>query len=258
MATLPERSELDSEAPADTSALRGGIPASDFRSEEPADPLRIGAGSFAEVYTISGGPIAYKQMYGFDGAALRFEYDALSIIHERCDTNSFFAIPQPFAFNDPSGLVEFATTCPDPPPRRHRLVRPGTVNQELLSIFPSPTYAMDRVHALPPGASAELIALYFPPTIKTGPMLCRLYFGKSFTVSKFFNTENFPLDEDRYGLLYSAFPGCLPSVHEVAWGMGEMLARLHYRASVDARDVEFVLGGDGGAGTSTRYAACSL
>ncbi|KAF8869604.1 hypothetical protein CPB85DRAFT_1357638 [Mucidula mucida] len=54
------------------------------------------------------------------------------------------------------------------------------------------------------------------------------------------------------------FRGCLPSVHEVAWGMGEMLARLHYRASVDARDVEFVLGGDGGAGTSTRYAACSL
>ncbi|KAF8905870.1 hypothetical protein CPB85DRAFT_1314612 [Mucidula mucida] len=198
MSPLPEHLELDSEAPADTPL---GFSASDFRSKEPAYPLRIGAGSFAE---------AYKQMYGFDGAALRFEYDALSVIHECCDTDSFFAIPRPFAFNDPSGLVEFTTTCPDPPrPRRPRPVRP-TVNQELLSIFPSPTYAMDRVHALPHRAIAKLSALYFPPTITTGPLLCRLYFGKSFTgarVSKFFNTENFPLDEDRYGMLYDSFPG---------------------------------------------------
>ncbi len=45
MSPLPEHLELDSEAPADTPL---GFSASDFRSKEPAYPLRIGAGSFAE------------------------------------------------------------------------------------------------------------------------------------------------------------------------------------------------------------------
>ncbi|KAF9046826.1 hypothetical protein BDZ89DRAFT_1108647 [Hymenopellis radicata] len=221
-----------------------------FRCEEPAEPICIGAGSFAEIYVISGGPIAYKQMFGSDGAALRFEYDALSVIYQRChDSQSFFAIPRPFAFNDPSGLIAFHTTSPIPLHRRPRPVRP-IVNQALLSIFRSPVYAMDRVQALPPRASAKLTALYFPRTVETGPLLCRLYFGKTFTgarIPSFYNTQNFPLDEGRYNTLASLFPR-LPSVTEVVQGMAEMLARLHYRASMDARDVEFVLGGDGGSG----------
>ena len=42
----------------------------------------------------------------------------------------------------------------------------------------------------------------------------------------------------------------LPSVLDVAWGMGLMLGRLHVVGGCDARGVEFVLGGDGGAGCS--------
>ena len=55
------------------------------------------------------------------------------------------------------------------------------------------------------------------------------------------------LDETRYTQLATLFQ-FLPPVVEVAREMGGMLSRLHHRASVDARDVEFVPGGDGGAG----------
>lgn len=36
----------------------------------------------------------------------------------------------------------------------------------------------------------------------------------------------------------------LPSAEEVALEMGDMLARIHWRAGFDARDVEFVMGDD--------------
>ena len=65
--------------------------------------------------------------------------------------------------------------------------------------------------------------------------------------SRFFNTNNFPLDETRYTQLATLFK-FLPPAADVARAMGDMLFRLHHLTSVDARDVEFVLGGDGGAG----------
>lgn len=85
------------------------------------------------------------------------------------------------------------------------------------------------------------------------PTLCRLYFGKVIKElgpggrpNRFFNSANFPLDVSRYGkLLEVAVEGdCVyPSVEDVAYGMGEMLGRLHWHAGYDGRDVEFVMGG---------------
>ncbi|KAF9046825.1 hypothetical protein BDZ89DRAFT_1155091 [Hymenopellis radicata] len=215
-------------------------------------PICIGAGSFAEIYVINGGRVAYKQIRSSDGAALRSEYDALRAVYRRCNTDSFFGIPRPLAFNDPAhDSTGYSMSSPSPPSsQRRRPARPVVAEEELL-IFHSATYAMDRIHALPPNARARLRALYIPPTstIEAGPVICRLYFGKTLgtRISRFYNTLNFPLDEGRYNTLVSIFPE-LPSATEVAQGIAEMLARLHYRASIDARDVEFILGGDGGAG----------
>lgn len=108
---------------------------------------------------------------------------------------------------------------------------------------------MDYISPLPAPSGAHLGTTYFPglnERDKEGPTLCRLYFGKVFPNSrpKFVNSSNFPLDEARY-LGVRAVANELPDSAAVARGMAQMLARLHFLAHVDARDVEFVLGGDG-------------
>jgi len=58
--------------------------------------VKIGAGSFATVYVVHGGPIAYKQVaHVFDAQTqiLRHEYDILQEVYLKCSTDSFFAIP---------------------------------------------------------------------------------------------------------------------------------------------------------------------
>lgn len=108
---------------------------------------------------------------------------------------------------------------------------------------------MDYISPLPAPSGAHLGAAYFPDLTerdKEGPALCRLYFGKVYPSSrqKFVNSSNFPLDEAQY-LGVRAVATELPDSAAVARGMGQMLARLHFLARVDARDIEFVLGGDG-------------
>lgn len=101
---------------------------------------------------------------------------------------------------------------------------------------------------------SQLVASYFPPSYQnTGPSLCRLYFGTTYwdrAPSRFITTVNFPLEKDRCNVLANAFANLcpLPVTADVARGMGEMLGHLHHTARVDARDMEFVLGGDGGDG----------
>lgn len=55
-----------------------------------------------------------------------------------------------------------------------------------------------------------------------------------------------PLDVSRYRKLLEAVvegDRIYPSVEDIAYGMGEMLGRLHWRAGYDGRDIEFVMGG---------------
>jgi len=216
-------------------------------TEEVGSPVRLGAGSFATVYVISGGLIAFKEVAHTDNAEkLRQEYDTLNEVYLQCSADSLFAVPRALACFNPL-TKDFSLTTPNPlsTNRFRPLVTPG-----VMAYFPQPTYAMDRVHALPINARRYLAGRYFPPELSDGPALCRLYLGKDYTgaaPSRFANTTNFPLDETRYTQLATLFQ-FLPPAAEVAREMGSMLSRLHHRASVDARDVEFVLGGDGGAG----------
>lgn len=84
--------------------------------------------------------------------------------------------------------------------------------------------------------------------------LCRVYLRKVYpaTPGRFFNSANFPLDAARYNNLRESTPTNmeLPDLLEVAAGMGEMLGRIHFMGGYDARDIEFVLGGDGFSGFS--------
>jgi hypothetical protein len=219
-------------------------------TQEIGTPARLGAGSFATVYVISGGLIAFKEVSHIDNAEeIRQEYDTLDNIYLQCNTDSFFVVPRAFAFFNPL-TEDFATTAPSlPSANRFRTGRP-LVTPDVMAYFQQPTYAMDRVHALPINVRRHLAGRYFPSQASDGPALCRLYFGRDYTgatPSRFVNTVNFPLDEARYSQMATLFHFLPPAV-DVARAMGNMLSRLHHRASVDARDVEFVLGGDGGAG----------
>lgn len=219
-------------------------------NDERPGPTRIGAGSFATAFVICGGPAVFKEVaQADDGPTLRREYHLLQAIHRHC-SDLFFAVPRAFAFNDPFATTDGFLTDYLPGPRT-RNIRP-VVTPGVMAAFARPTYAMDRVYALPYDAGNVLSTLFFPPSIKERPALCRLYFGKdlSRTTSRFINTQNFPLDVRRYDQLRESFPEFLSETSEVASGMGEMLSQLHYKLSVDARDVEFILGGAGIAGFS--------
>ena len=220
-------------------------------TKEPETPVRIGAGSFAVVYVLSGGLVAFKEVLHTDSSAeLRREYGTLRNVYIQCNTDSFFSIPRPFAFFNPL-TGDFFTDVPSSPSITwpHRTTLPF-VTADMGACFQKPTYAMDRVPALPTTVRRHLAERYFPRNVSPGPALCRLYFGKDHTgaaPSRFFNTNNFPLDETRYTQLATLFE-YLPPAADVARAMGDMLFRLHHLASVDARDVEFVLGGDDEAG----------
>jgi hypothetical protein len=51
----------------------------------------------------------------------------------------------------------------------------------------------------------------------------------------FFNSANFTLDVPRYTQIQETYGDDLPSVGEIAQGMGEMLGRFHWRSGYDGR-----------------------
>jgi hypothetical protein len=117
-------------------------------------------------------------------------------------------------------------------------------------------YALDQVQPLPLNFAEVVRNLFYPDTAKAtapAPSLCRIYFGKVISEvgregqpHRFFNSSNFPLDVGRYQKVVDADEaGFYPDVEDIAYGMGEMLGRLHRRARYDGRDIEFFLGGRG-------------
>ena len=122
-------------------------------------------------------------------------------------------------------------------------------------------YAMDQVQPLPLTFARVVRNLFYPDVAKTtapAPSLCRIYFGKVISEveregrpHRFFNSSNFPLDVGRYQKVVNADEtGSYPDVEDIAYGMGEMLGRLHGCTGYEGRDIEFVLGGRGFSDTS--------
>jgi hypothetical protein len=225
-------------------------------SAKPESGLRtIGKGSFASVSVLTGRPVAFKHVHTpASNHELQNEFKALRVLHNKLGNDNFFAIPRPLAFYDPDEPDRFLSTEAFVPWRNRR--RPvdlhvAECDMKLLN-FDTAAYAMDYVPPLPLTTARSIRELFYPPNTLQAPdpSLCRLYFGKVIQEAKqpkhFFNSANFPLDVARYrALLESAQGGdCeYPSMEEIAYGMGEMLGQLHWRAGYDGRDVEFVMGG---------------
>jgi hypothetical protein len=223
---------------------------------EPIEPRRIGSGSFATVYVVRGQPCALKVVqHRARTAELATEFHIHNAVYSSCSTDSVFALPRAIAYNNPT-TNEFITFPPPPPPPigRQRAPRLNDVHVSLFAPLgtDSAAYAMDRAHVVPSIVGNVIRQLFYPEGFSTAspPFLCRLYFGRlQGRPSKFLNPVNFPIDAARYTtlLVQPNFPEMLP-INQVAEGMGEMLARIHWMAGYDARDIEFVMGGSGYGG----------
>lgn len=219
-------------------------------TEEVGSPARLGASSFATVYIISGGLIAFKEVALVDSTGkLRQEYDTLDNICLQCNTDFLSTIPRALAYFNPV-TEEFSTTASSLTSANRLCTVRSFVTPGVMSYFQRPTYAMDWVHPSPINTRRYLAERYFPSQLFDGPALCHLYFGKDCTgapPSRFVNTLDFSLDRARYAQLTTLFQ-ILRSATDFARAMSGTLFRFHHGAAVDARDIEFTLRGDGGAG----------
>jgi hypothetical protein len=217
--------------------------------------VAIGRGSFATVSILSGRPVAFKHVINSERTPeLKAEFDTLCSIYDFCNTDSFFAIPRPLAYYDPNVSASFISQASSPlSVGRSRARRPLVTESDIKALqLESAAYAMDQVLPLPLSAVIIIRNLFYPSGQQNAkvPSLCRLYFGKVIQAtapggppSRFFNSANFPLDVSRYQQFQEAHGEDLPNVDEIVQGMGEMLARLHWRGGYDGRDIEFVMGG---------------
>jgi hypothetical protein len=192
---------------------------------------RLGAGSFATVFVSEGrGGAVVKQVQDPGNAHLMYkEHEDLQRIVAACDAvgPSFFSLPRPYGFYDT--YFAFAREADIPP----------TVD---LGLPPHAMYVMQRIWPVPTSLTERIRELFFPDVFKTqpfAPFLARLYLGRTRTRtnSRFFCSENFPLDATRIEQL------ALPA-DQIAAGMGQMLGRINFQAGRDGRDIEFVLSGD--------------
>ena len=214
----------------------------------------IGRGSFASVSILSGRPVAFKHVTVRERSGeLKIEFEVLRALYDICDTDSFFGLPRPLAFYDPHKPASFLSAS-SPPLKSRRQPLVSESDFKLLELD-NAAYAMDQVLPLPLSTAKTIRTLFYPPNMPKAldPTLCRLYFGKVIKElgpdgrpNRFFNSANFPLDVSRYRKLLEVTEesDCVySSVKDIAYGMGEMLGRLHWRAGYDGRDVEFIMGG---------------
>jgi hypothetical protein len=218
--------------------------------------VRIGRGSFASVSILSGRPVAFKHVTVRERSGeLKTEFEVLRALYDDfCDTDSFFGVPRPLAFYDPHNSTSFLSAGGSLPSKSRRRPLVSECDFKLLELD-NAAYAMEQVLPLPLSTAKTIHTLFYPPNMPKAldPTLCRLYFGKVIKElgpdgrpNRYFNSANFPLDVSRYRKLLevSAEGDCVyPSVEDIAYGMGEMLGCLHWRAGYDGRDVEFVMGG---------------
>jgi len=225
-------------------------------SEEPSTPTRIGAGSFATVYSVRGKPFVFKVIHHPQRAEeLRVEFHTLHTLCQTCDSTTLFAIPRALAYYNPA-THDFIHFPVSPPLGRIRDPRPNVDGRLFTSNnFLTAAYMMDRAHALPEYIGNIVREEFYSQKARDqhieSPSICRLYFGKVLRPSQFVNPINFPLDVDRYTTLRGhCQEGDLLSAAEVAEGMGEMLGSIHWLSGFDGRDIEFIMAG---TGISIRY-----
>lgn len=204
--------------------------------------VNIGRGSFASVCILAGRPVAFKQVLFPERALeLKAEFETICRLYDLCDSNSVFAIPRPpsLAFFDPQLPNTYISPTVSPLRQgRRRAALPLVSHGDFKALgLPNAAYAMDQVLPLPLSTAQSIRTLFYPPGQKeaTLPTLCRLYFGRVLDVPTkdgrptcFFNSANFPLDAVRYlRLVATGNVEDYDKMEDIAYGMGEMLGRLH-------------------------------
>ena len=191
---------------------------------------RLGSGSFATVFVSEGrGGVVLKQIQDpTTFHLLEKEHIDLEILNQSCNTPSdlFFQLPRAYGYY--YDYFSFAK----------ELDVPSTVD---MGLPPHALYVMQRVWPVSMGIAIRIRDMFFPERMRdqpVSPFLARLYLGKAALRpdNRFFNSENFPLDAERITQLG------LPA-GDIAAGMGQLLARINFRAGRDGRDIEFVLCG---------------
>ncbi|EKM55040.1 uncharacterized protein PHACADRAFT_208569 [Phanerochaete carnosa HHB-10118-sp] len=193
--------------------------------DEPTGLVRVGAGSFATVCAHRGGPLVFKIVHFEEQAQeLKAEYTAHNALFTSYPQKFTFAVPRPLGFYGITNqdYLELSTN-----------IHFHLSGQYFESVgVPRSAYAMDRVHTLPADIG-NVIRVQFYSRIteaRSAPYssLCRLYLSKVLKPSMFLRFES-----------------RLMPLNDVARGMGEVLGHIHWRLGYDARDIEFVMGGDG-------------
>ena len=193
---------------------------------------RLGAGSFATVYACTAWPsIAVKQVADLARTPeLVREHVALAALTAAWPSSSSGA------------KLEFhVPRCLDMYPDFAGFAAANDIRHDAASanLGLGALYTMERVSTVPPPLAKLIRQHFFPDALKDDqtPFIGRVYFGqrRAPTTSRFFPL-NFPLT-----------PPCLAalglSCEILAASMGTALARIHFVAGFDGRDVEFVLGG---------------
>ena len=165
------------------------------------------------------------------------------------DSPSLFLILRPYGFYDPhKDGAHFESVLASQKSTKRALGPPLIVEdaEQLSAMLPvqGPICAMDLIMPLPLPITSK-IRQFYPKGFDTlpGPSLCRLWFGKVIeTRSSKISTNGFPLDVERCAVV-AGKDDASPTADEVAFGMGVMLGRIHWRAGYDGCDIEFVMGG---------------
>lgn len=225
-------------------------------SSNPTSVTKLGAGRFGVVYQIVSLPhIAFKvPILSSDDRILELEFESMRTVYaSSLCSPSLFQIPTPIAFYNPTtdkwireDLLGHSSSDDNRRRRRNSL----TIDRTTIDCLPSNNacYIMDRIPPLPGATSQFLIEQYGPLNYQGPPLnLCRIYLGrteKRWAKRGFFNHQNFILDRTGYEATQSASTSFnLPSLQLVAFHMGLTVANIHM-TGMDARDVEFVLGGE--------------
>jgi hypothetical protein len=207
-------------------------------SEVRALTTKLGTGSFGSVFTwISSTGVAIKQVLDESRCGeLEEEFKVLRTVYRDCDTsNNIFKFPEPFSFySSLSDLLEDMSESD--------IFSKSNVSQAAGGLNGAACiFTMERVNQIPKKLASLIVSKYFPAVFKQDErpsFVCRLYLGSIVQKknNRFFSTVNFPL----------SLTSCIDiglDVNKIAYNMGQLLSEIHFKARMDARDVEFILGG---------------
>ena len=231
------------------------------RSKQNNDPsvlVAISHGGFGFVRTYAHSRVAYKTTFDSsvearDHLVQEFKFYAeldTSFDIIRADRPVIFASPKPLSVWDPISSSCFSISRSD---MVCHVSSASESHRWMWRKFTNPTMSVELIPALHPFIGERYRSLFFGKHLQsdTSPIhLLRLYLGRQLDPTtqelKSGVQSDLPLDIDRYTRLSESLsPGIVfPTLQDIATGMGQVLATLHWSMGIDGSDIELVIGGD--------------